>query len=152
MRGFLHKITRHNQYELLETFCSEDSNNIIIQAKKINPSILNFVVNFNCKRGEVQCPAGMWCWHQLKLSWRKTNISGVDWLDWVILLNNYTAGVLLINCPPTDYCAWTSIIFSSPPWLLHQQFMIQNWQTTPLTDPVKSVTKKLMLLNPKTKS
>ena len=51
--GALHKITRHNQYEKLEVFCREDSKNIIIQAKKFNPSILNFVVNFNCRRGSV---------------------------------------------------------------------------------------------------
>lgn len=50
-----HKIIAKNHYEKLERFCREDSKNIIIQAKKFNPSILNFVVNFNCKRGSVTC-------------------------------------------------------------------------------------------------
>ena len=55
MGAFLQKSARHNQYEKLDTFRSEDSFNIIIiEAEKINPSILNFVVNFNCKIGEVQ--------------------------------------------------------------------------------------------------
>ena len=56
MGAFLQKSARHNQYEKLDTFRSEDSFNIIIiEAEKINPSILNFVVNFNCRRGSVTC-------------------------------------------------------------------------------------------------
>ena len=116
----LHTIGRHNQYKKMAKlhFCQGNSIRIITQANKINPSIVNVAVNFNCKLSSVAC------WYVVVLAltlsrrWRerKTNIS-----NWVISLNNYTPGVLVINGPLTD-CLTACIIFSSPPWLLHPQY------------------------------
>ena len=74
--------------------------------------------------------------------------------DWVILLNNYTPGVLLINCLATDYCAWASkLLLSSPLRYGYYTSNLWYWQTTSaVTKPSHSFIKKTTKLNQKLNS